>query len=334
MKSTIFATLAFISPLVSAHGAIYGDYAFGSANGGISSNPLTKSLSLHDWFFRGLTPASAKGKIDLTPGGKVTLNVACSQDNADQGRMCGDFGAMHLKSNGQGSGCALLISYKNFNSIKPEDMSVFSVSHDCTKADSHRTFDVPSNLPAGEATCAFHWVPPPESSQDEQYMTGFRCNIKGNNKGSLNAASNHKPLYWAANGVQLPGNRPQYDDMPNGAQKLVVSGGSTSVSPSKGSGSKPSTGKGGKGKGNGGVTAKPVKKPSKGKGGKKDDSCPANHGKKPTKGKGKGKGKGKKGGRVLKGKGGKKCSANKQRLRMLRRQLVDELEALDQYSRL
>lgn len=85
----------------------------------------------------------------------------------------------------------LSISYKDFNSLKPADMKLFSVLHDCPRSprcvrfaclsivqsddttDRKHTFSIPSNLPAGNATCAFHWVPPPESSADEQ----VRCRV-------------------------------------------------------------------------------------------------------------------------------------------------------------
>jgi hypothetical protein len=53
--------------------------------------------------------------------------------------------------------------------------------------------------------------------------TGFNCRVSGNNGGAISNAK--APLYWAANGIQLPNSRPQYNaDLPDGAQQLQITG--------------------------------------------------------------------------------------------------------------
>lgn len=87
-------------------------------------------------------------------------------------------------------------------------------------------------------------------------MSGFNCFISGSNGGDI--TDGKAPLYWAAQGVRsltsppivaltrsaqisLPNSRPQYRSLSNGAQKLTVSGASSSPSPSPPASSPPAS---------------------------------------------------------------------------------------------
>lgn len=79
-----------------------------------------------------------------------------------------------------GGGCALAIAYKNPNdegSISKDDFRVISVVHDCpTLGPFTHSFEIPGNLPAcEECTCAWLWVPNPQSSADE--MVSFNSPV-------------------------------------------------------------------------------------------------------------------------------------------------------------
>lgn len=233
--STLLVIAASVLPsAVRGHAAIFGQGTFGH-NSNLNAelaNPLDASSGgQNQWFFRNQRPESAGGSFDLQPGGSQSFTVACSKNNANDGsdNPCNspNDGALHRQSDGSGSGCALSISYKPFDQIQPNDMKVFSVLHDCVKTSKTHTFQIPNNLPAGEATCAWHWIPPPESSASEMYMTGFNCNIQGNNGGNVDSAAPAR--YFAVQGFQ-DGERPLYERLfDDGAQQLNTGGGSVNV---------------------------------------------------------------------------------------------------------
>lgn len=176
---TLLAALAAVVPLVAGHAAMWGPGVFIKDGGPESAYPLNSQSE--SWFFRGLKPvrsvlgrlgpdvaqSSAKGTVELKAGKSVTVKLGCEGGAADRSTSCPEnLGSLHIGSDGKKTGCAIAISYKReqwlcdppyalaaFEQIKPEDMKVISVLADCVTDKSDHTFALPSNLPAGEATC-------------------------------------------------------------------------------------------------------------------------------------------------------------------------------------
>ncbi|KAI0078821.1 hypothetical protein K474DRAFT_812386 [Panus rudis PR-1116 ss-1] len=77
-------------------------------------------------------------------------------------------------------GCALAIAYNsNEREVQPEDFAVFSVNQTCVWT-RFTDFQVPSRMPPcpeGGCLCAWFWIHSPDSGSEQNYMTGFRCNV-------------------------------------------------------------------------------------------------------------------------------------------------------------
>jgi hypothetical protein len=94
----------------------------------------------------------------VTPGEALELTIACSRTASTDksGEACHDDPySLHTRPDGTTSGCALAISYLDFASIQPADLMVISALHDCPHTDRKHTFQIPDNLPAGNATMAW-----------------------------------------------------------------------------------------------------------------------------------------------------------------------------------
>lgn len=106
-------------------------------------------------------------------------------------------------------GCAIAIAYKpTAAETNPEDFTVMSIQPSCVRK-RLTSFELPENLPAcpeGGCTCAWFWSG--YNSDNEMYMTGFRCDVEGGVitddypvskeplKGTLQDGP-VQPFYWA-----------------------------------------------------------------------------------------------------------------------------------------
>ncbi|KAG8749125.1 hypothetical protein FRC12_013563, partial [Ceratobasidium sp. 428] len=79
-------------------------------------------------------------------------------------------------------GCAMAIAYKSdVKDVRPEDLVVFSVNHQCIWT-RYTDFKVPAKMPPcpnGKCICAWLWQHQPDAGGDEMYMNGFQCRITG-----------------------------------------------------------------------------------------------------------------------------------------------------------
>jgi len=79
-------------------------------------------------------------------------------------------------------GCALAVAYKSdFQSVNPQDFTVFSVQHQCVWT-RWTAFDVPKAMPPcpnGKCICAWFWIHTPKSGSEQNYMSAFQCNFSG-----------------------------------------------------------------------------------------------------------------------------------------------------------
>jgi len=112
-------------------------------------------------------------------------------------------------------GCALAIAFKpTAGDTRPEDFTVMSINPTCVRQ-RQTAFEIPANLPAcpeGGCTCAWFWQG--KNSNDEMYMTGFRCDVEGGavtsdypvpvppTKDSPKTGAT-QPVYWANQGSNL-----------------------------------------------------------------------------------------------------------------------------------
>lgn len=239
---------------VAGHGGFFGPGHFGGGSEERLAYPLDSTSGGPDkTFFRGLSPKNAQGPpTQLKAGGKATLTIGCDQFpfQQDKSKFCpGDLGSLH-SANGKRSGCALAISYKPFDQINgPDDMKVFSVLADCPHVDSAHVFEIPANLPATPkgkpATCLWSWVPSAEASADEQYQTGFTCEVSSSTPVGSTILDAKPIINFGVQGAPKANPRPLYNDLfKAGAQKFnVKSSGAVADKPSAASGKSDGNGK-------------------------------------------------------------------------------------------
>ncbi|KAJ3057173.1 hypothetical protein HK097_011178 [Rhizophlyctis rosea] len=216
MKS--FAAALLLPTLVSAHMRIGLPSTWGGNDWSLET-PLNSGTS--NWFCAGRGRSNA-APTELKAGGTLSVPVICGEasDQPDNGvSICsGDTAAFH-----KGGGCGIAISYKDPKVIG--DFHLISVNHNCPDRGARVNFELPSNLPNGDAVCSWTWVPNPEGSADEMYMNCFNCKVTGGTSGTITKAAT--PLYWGVPGAPGGYNRPQYNkNFPNGRQHIEVSGGS------------------------------------------------------------------------------------------------------------
>ena len=146
--------LALVPTLVSAHLRIGLASTWGGPRSDLE-NPLNSGS--YDWFCHGGRKDTARGTTEMRAGGSVTVPVVCGEAMDDLGNArshCqGDLNAFH-----GGGGCAIAISYKS-NPTDYNDFTVISVNHACPSIDNLNVkFDLPKNLPNGDAVCSWTWV--------------------------------------------------------------------------------------------------------------------------------------------------------------------------------
>lgn len=244
--------------------------------------PLQQYTFSQWWFHGHLNFAPAPGNFfELPAGGTAMSQLACNKGAtkwwaASEGTTdirqgdypCPGYPLSQFHTNGIDDlkGCALSIAYtSDVNSIKPEDLAIFSVNHQCVWS-VNTGFQVPQNMPPcpdGGCICAWHWIHSVDSGSAQMYMNGFRCKVTGATSntpvltpqvpkrctGDLSKCNQgaQQPLYWfQAEGNNM--NNDQYDPpyyldewgFTDGAQNGIFgNGGSSNNSPSSSSSSTP-----------------------------------------------------------------------------------------------
>ncbi|KAJ3151165.1 hypothetical protein HDU86_006155 [Geranomyces michiganensis] len=229
MHATTYMSLALLAAAgANAHMMIHTPGTWGAADDNLET-PLNRDTNR--WFCHGKKLSdSLGGATTITAGSKFTLPLMCGEANG-QGRgnrykkapeICTDTSAWH-----GGGGCALSIIYKKSPSSKDiNDFVTFTTNADCPNKAFPVTFDIPANLPAGEATVAWTWVPNPDHSLSEMYMNCFTANIKSNVKGTITGGIKLKPHLWAVPGARDGDDKARMykNSLPHGALKLEVNG--------------------------------------------------------------------------------------------------------------
>ncbi|KAE9388288.1 hypothetical protein BT96DRAFT_927191 [Gymnopus androsaceus JB14] len=160
-------------------------------------SPLT-NYTFDEWWFHGHLdfPPHASDVLQLPVNQSITTEIACDKgatsffasnpggdiqdgDNVCPGSPIAEF---HTTGFDDLKGCALAIAYKsNVSEVTPEDFTVFSVNQTCVWT-RFTDFQIPERMPAcpdGLCTCAWFWIHSPDSGGEQNYMTGFQCNITG-----------------------------------------------------------------------------------------------------------------------------------------------------------
>jgi len=168
--------------------------------GGRDNRPQAplKGLPFSEWWMHGHLdqPPHPDSVFELPAGGTATTELACDKDatswwpsgpggNQQNGNdPCPGPPSKMIHTNGIDDlgGCALAIAYKSdVNDVKPEDMVVFSVNHQCIW-NRYTDFPVPAKMPPcpnGKCVCAWLWQHREDAGGDEMYMNGFQCNVTG-----------------------------------------------------------------------------------------------------------------------------------------------------------
>ncbi|KAI0349736.1 hypothetical protein OH77DRAFT_1507355 [Trametes cingulata] len=156
------------------------------------------NYSFDKWWFHGhLDYPPHPGDFFELPAGQVaTAEIACNKGattwfNSSEG---GDIrqgdspcpnsptSAYHTTGFDDLKGCALAIAYESdVSKIQPEDFTVFSVNHTCVWT-RFTDFPVPARMPPcpeGGCHCAWFWIHSADSGGEQNYMTGFKCNVTG-----------------------------------------------------------------------------------------------------------------------------------------------------------
>lgn len=189
-------------------------------------NPLNAGST--NWFCHGQRKDTS-AVTTLNAGSSISVPIVCGEaigNPQNGGSSCSnDPNAYH-----GGGGCGLSIAYKTSPTI--DDFVMFTVNHDCPKlGQAMISFQIPPNLPSGDAVCSWTWIPDPRASANEMYMNCFNCRVQGGSSGNITSGILLKNHLWAVPGVGSSGSRPLYKNvLPNGALALQVSSGPTSSS--------------------------------------------------------------------------------------------------------
>ncbi|KAI8592969.1 hypothetical protein BDZ88DRAFT_181248 [Geranomyces variabilis] len=222
------SVVAMAAGTASAHMMIHTPGTWGAADDNLET-PLNSGTN--NWFCHGKKLSdSLGGATTITAGSKFTLPIMCGEANGQgKGNMykrapeiCTDTTAWH-----GGGGCALSIIYKKSPAARDIGQFVtFTTNADCPNKAYPVTFDIPANLPAGEATVAWSWVPNPGNALSEMYMNCFTANIKSNTVGTITGGIRLKDHLWAVPGARDGDDsiRMYKNSLPHGALKLSVNG--------------------------------------------------------------------------------------------------------------
>ncbi|KAF8524302.1 hypothetical protein BU17DRAFT_84899 [Hysterangium stoloniferum] len=148
-------------------------------NNAVMQLPAGKAVTVH------LAGNSAFTKVGQTPGvlwpggGKPgSVNEAVENNVNYWGKE--PAGNLHTSGHSGLAGCALSIAYTdNAKNVRPEDMTVFSIQHECVWH-MNTVFAIPANMPPcpnGKCMCSWWWIHKSEGGSDQMYQTAFQCNI-------------------------------------------------------------------------------------------------------------------------------------------------------------
>ncbi|KDQ59092.1 hypothetical protein JAAARDRAFT_652144 [Jaapia argillacea MUCL 33604] len=183
----IFGTLGSLFSSVAGHASIFDPSMFGFNvteqtfpydNRPVA--PLT-NYTFEQWWMHGhLAHPPNPGDVKQLPAGNpATFEIACTK-SATTFFNSSDGG--NIQSPNDLKGCGLAIAYNNDpTAVQPEDFAIFSVNQTCV-FNRFTDFQVPKRMPAcpeGGCTCAWFWIHSPDSGGEQNYMTGFRCNVTG-----------------------------------------------------------------------------------------------------------------------------------------------------------
>ncbi|CDO76983.1 hypothetical protein BN946_scf184298.g10 [Trametes cinnabarina] len=204
MFAPLLIALAGTLPLASGHASfwhnsMYGfnvtDKTFPYDNRPVS--PLT-NYTFDQWWFHGHLdyPPHPGDFFELPAGKPATAEIACNKGattwfNSSEGgniqegnNPCPNSptSAYHTTGLSDLKGCAMAIAYESdVTKIKPEDFTVFSVNQTCVWT-RFTDFQVPERMPPcppGGCHCAWFWIHSQDSGGEQNYMTGFKCNVTG-----------------------------------------------------------------------------------------------------------------------------------------------------------
>ncbi|KAG9122696.1 hypothetical protein FRC07_000807 [Ceratobasidium sp. 392] len=224
IAKSIIAVLPLVG-YVRAHGSFWHESMFGfnvtdtnsPQYGGRDNRPQSplKGLPFNQWWMHGHLdkPPHPDSVFEFPAGGTATAELACDKDatswwpsgpggNRQNGNdPCPGSPSRMIHTNGINDlgGCAMAIAYKSdVKDVKPEDLVVFSVNHQCIwtrytdfkgksgyprgRAHVADSFVVPAKMPPcpnGKCICAWLWQHQPDAGGDEMYMNGFQCRITG-----------------------------------------------------------------------------------------------------------------------------------------------------------
>ncbi|KAI9066335.1 hypothetical protein FKP32DRAFT_1674072 [Trametes sanguinea] len=204
MFAALLIALAGALPLASGHASffhksMYGfnvtDKTFPYDNRPVS--PLM-NYTFEQWWFHGHLdyPPHPGDFFELPAGKPATAEIACNKGattwfNSSEGGniqngndVCpgSDMSEYHTTGFNDLKGCAMAIAYESdVTKIKPEDFTVFSINQTCVWT-RFTDFQVPERMPPcppGGCHCAWFWIHSQDSGGEQNYMTGFKCNVTG-----------------------------------------------------------------------------------------------------------------------------------------------------------
>ncbi|KAL1405553.1 hypothetical protein Q8F55_009191 [Vanrija albida] len=207
--SVLAATLAALAVPAQAHIALWHPSMYGFGTGWDNSEmavPLNQNAPKNGpkgWWFHGkIDEPPAEGEIAQLPaGGKWHTQVSCdkhfttwgnpNERYGEQHYACDEYAMLHVGTGKPGDGktvqtdikgCALAIAYESDpHKVNSDSMVVFSVNYQCPWF-KEVEFEIPADLPPcppGGCHCSWNWSHSPAGGGSEQFMTLFKCNIKG-----------------------------------------------------------------------------------------------------------------------------------------------------------
>lgn len=201
---SLFSLLSLLAVRVNAHASFFHPSMYGFNVTGetfpYDNRPVAPLVdyTFDQWWFHGhLKHEPNPGDLFELPAGQpATTEIACDKgatsffDSSPGGDVRqGDnpcpnspLAAIHTTGFNDLTGCALAIAYKSdVTTIQPEDFTVFSVNQTCVWT-RFTDFQVPERMPPcppGGCHCAWFWIHSPDSGSEQNYMTGFKCNVTG-----------------------------------------------------------------------------------------------------------------------------------------------------------
>ncbi|KAH9902607.1 hypothetical protein C8Q73DRAFT_11878 [Cubamyces lactineus] len=204
MIAALLIALAGALPLASGHASIWHPSMYGfnvtDKTFDYDNRPVAPLMNytFQQWWFHGHLdyPPNPGDFFELPAGKPATTEIACNKGattwfNSSEGgdirqgdNVCPNSPTSEYHTTGFSDlkGCALAIAYESdVTKIQPEDFTVFSVNQTCVWT-RFTDFQVPARMPPcppGGCHCAWFWIHSQDSGGEQNYMTGFKCNVTG-----------------------------------------------------------------------------------------------------------------------------------------------------------